>query len=307
LKRSNRLIVLVGIILAVLVAGGVFILTQGNGGGGGGGGGTATQAPTTVSVLVASQDMPLGTVVAASSMTTTKNVDVTSAPIGYFTNPLDVNGLVIRKDVHTGDVLVEDDFNGNGLATSVEIEKNLKAGFRAMTVQVDQVTGVGTLIQAGDYVDVVLSMENSDNKFPVDVEGAPTREGNPLTTIRHFATINGILNATSVKVLVQNVQVLGTLLPPPTASNNQAAQASPGTQANAGTALNGQQEIVVLALTPQQVELVRFTQLDGNLSLVLRSTADQTAPPDITSGITLRMLVDKYGILVPRIIVGIQP
>ena len=106
---------------------------------------------------------------------------------------------------------------------------------------------------------------------------------------------------------MQNVQVLGTLLPPPTASNNQAAQASPGTQANAGTALNGQQEIVVLALTPQQVELVRFTQLDGNLSLVLRSTADQQAPPDITSGMTLRMLVDKYGVLVPRLVLGTEP
>ena len=147
----------------------------------------------------------------------------------------------------------------------------------------------------------------SDNKFPVDVQQAPTREGNPLTTVLHFATINGILNSTSVKVLVQNVQVLGTLLPPPTASNNQAAAASPGTQANAGTALNGQQEIVVLALSPQQVELVRFTQLDGNLSLVLRSTADQAAPPDVTSGITLRMLVDKYGVLVPRIVLGTEP
>ena len=307
MKRSNRLIVLVGIILAVLVAGGVFILTQGTGGGGGGGTGPATQAPTTVTVLVASQDMPLGTVVVAASMVTTKQVDVASAPIGYFSNTSDVDGLVIRKDVHNGDVLVEDDFNGTGTTTATQIEKSLKTGFRAMTVQVDQVTGVGTLIQAGDYVDVVLSMENADNKFPVDVEQAPTREGNPLTTVRHFATINGILNATSVKVLVQNVQVLGTLLPPPTASNNQAAQASPGTQANAGTALNGQQEIVVLALTPQQVELVRFTQLDGNLSLVLRSTADQQAPPDITTGITLRMLVDKYGILVPRIILGTEP
>jgi Flp pilus assembly protein CpaB len=304
LKRSNRLIVLVGIILAVLVAGGVFILTQGNGG-------PSTPGPstisTTVTVLVASQDMPLGTVVAASTMTGTKSVDVTSAPIGYFTNATDVDGLVVRQDVHSGDILTEDDFNGTTTATIQEIEKNLKTGFRAMTVQVDQVTGVGTLIQAGDYVDVVLSMENSDNKLPVDVEGAPTREGNPLTTIRHFATINGILNATSVKVLVQNVQVLATLLPPPTASNNQAAQASPGTQTNAGTALNGQQEIVVLALTPQQVELVRFTQLDGNLSLVLRSTADQQLPPDITSGITLRMLVDKYGVLVPRIVLGIVP
>lgn len=305
MKRSNRLIVLVGIILAVLVAGGVFILTQGSGPGQTSVG--ATQPPTTVSVVTAAQDIPLGTVVVAATMLTSEPVAVTAAPLGYFAQASDVDGLVVRTDVHKGDILVEADFNSTGLATPIQIEKNLKAGFRAMTVQVDQVTGVGTLIQAGDYVDVVLSMENADNKFPVVTEVAPTREGNPLTTVRHFTTINSLLNATSVKVLVQNVEVLGTLLPPPTASNNQAAQASPGTQANQGTALNGQQEIVVLALTPQQVELVRFTQLDGNLSLVLRSTADQNAPPDTTTGITLRVLVDKFGILVPRVVLGTIP
>ena len=174
MKRSNRLIVLVGIILAVLVAGGVFILTQGNGTGGSSGGGP-TPPPTTVTVVVASQDMPLGTVVAAASMVSTKQVDVTAAPIGYFAAPSDVDGLVVRQDVHSGDVLVRETTSAaTGTLQAIQIEKNLKTGFRAMTVQVDQVTGVGTLIQAGDYVDVVLSMENADNKFPVDVEQAPT-------------------------------------------------------------------------------------------------------------------------------------
>ncbi len=54
----------------------------------------------------------------------------------------------------------------------------------------------------------------------------------------------------------------GALLPPPETTQGQQPQPSPS-PGTGGTALTGQQEIVVLALTPQQVELVRFTQLDG--------------------------------------------
>ncbi len=302
MRRSNRLIILIGIILAIVVAGGVFLLSSGGGGGTGG----ASPAPTTTKVVVAIQDIPLGTVIDSATMLSTKDVTTTLVPPGAVTNPESVNGLVIRKDVLSGDVIKEADFTAAGIGSSADILRNLDKGFRAMAVQVDQVTGVGTLIQPGDYVDVVLAMETTDNKFPVVVEGAPTREGQPLTTVRHFTLANGLLNSTSIKVLVQNVKVLGALLPPPETTQGQQPQPSPS-PGTGGTALTGQQEIVVLALTPQQVELVRFTQLDGNLSLVLRSTKDRDTPPDSTSGITLRIMVDKYGVVVPKIILSTQP
>jgi pilus assembly protein CpaB len=303
LKRSNRLIILVGIILAVIVAGGVFLLTQGGGTGGETGG---RGNPTTQKVAVATQPLTLGTVIDASTMLTTKDIDVTTVPAGAVTDPASVNGFVLRRDVLQGDVIVDSDFTVSGQVSNQDILKNLKKGFRAMAVQVDQVTGVGTLIQPGDYVDIVLTMEGTDNKFPVIVEKAPTREGSPLTTVRNFAAVNNLLNATSVKVLVQNVQVLGALLPPPETTSGQqpAPSSNPG---SSGTALNGQQEIVILALTPEQVELTRFVQLDGNLSLVLRSTADKDSAPDATGGTTLRILVDKWGVVVPKMVLSTQP
>lgn len=57
--------------------------------------------------------------------------------------------------------------------------------------------------------------------------------------------------------------------------------------------------VIILAVTPQQAEIVRFAQLDGNISLVLRAPADSGAADTTTSGITLKWLVDHYGVLPP--------
>jgi Flp pilus assembly protein CpaB len=57
--------------------------------------------------------------------------------------------------------------------------------------------------------------------------------------------------------------------------------------------------IAVLAVQPQQVEVIRFAQIDGRVSLVLRAPSDYAAGSISTSGITLRQLVDQYGVLPP--------
>ena len=82
-----------------------------------------------------------------------------------------------------------------------------------------------------------------------------------------------------------------------------------------GTSLNGQQEIVILAATTQQVEAIKFAQIDGTISLVLRSAkdcqaADHTASPCpiiVTTGVTLRRMIDDFGVLPPQIVEVIQP
>jgi Flp pilus assembly protein CpaB len=118
-------------------------------------------------------------------------------------------------------------------------------------------------------------------------------------------------STTTVKTLVQGLQVLGTLLPPPT----QAGAATTGGGTGAGVSLNGQQEIVILAATAQQAELIKFVQMDGDLTLVLRSAADcqdaDGAPAPCaaatTTGVTLRILVDSFGVVPPQMVEVIQP
>ena len=134
-----------------------------------------------------------------------------------------------------------------------------------MAVQVDQVSGVGTLTQAGDFVDMVVGF--TADKFPV------------VTVNPDDATITTVagVNGTSVKALLQGVQVVGTLLPPPPAdTGTEDPNASPG--AGNETVLNGQQQIVILAVTTQQSEVIKFGQLDGSISLVLRAGDDFRDP-----------------------------
>jgi Flp pilus assembly protein CpaB len=249
-------------------------------------------------------ELPLGEVIAQEHLGTRK-VPEASVPLNAVTNPQELLGLTVRRAVSQGEIITRDVIAAGGVRSDVEaIQKALDAGFRAMAVQVDQVTGVGTLIRAGDRVDVVITLSDSGGKNPLVVEKAPTREGTPPVPVRNFATVDDLLNNTTTKILVENVQVLGTLLPPlPEQQGQQAPQPTEGTteEPEGGTALTGQQQIAILGLLPQQVELVRFAQIDGELSLVLRATEDNDTPPVQTTGITLRELYDRYGILPPNV------
>jgi Flp pilus assembly protein CpaB len=171
-----------------------------------------------------------------------------------------------------------------------------------MAVQVDQVTGVGTLIKTGDYVDMVVGF--TGDKFPVITLNS---------TDDTFTVVSG-LNSTSVKALLQGMQVMGTLLPPPPAEDPNAPD--DGTE-DPSTGLTGQQQIVILSVDTQQAEVIKFAQLDGSISLVLRSPDDFIDPatgeplpvvtPVTTTGIILKTLVDTYGVLPPELVETVLP
>ncbi|MGH2408261.1 MAG: Flp pilus assembly protein CpaB [Candidatus Limnocylindrales bacterium] len=284
MRRSNRPLILLGALLAILAFFGVYVLSSG------GSLGTPSGSPTarpTVAVVVAKTDISLGAVITAD-MLGSADKDATSIAADAVTAPRTVVGLRIRQEVAQGQVLTNSMFHAEGVATNEQLLRNLDPGFRAMAIQVDQVGGVGSLIQAGDHVDVVLALEGTDSKFPVVGSGCAPSGPPPL--------IDQCINSTSVKVLVQDSKVLGAILPPLPADKalQQAVTGSP--------TLTGLPIIVILQLRPQEVELVRFAQLDGNISLVLRAIADAGAAPAETSGITLAQLVAKYGVLPGSII-----
>lgn len=301
MKRSNRLILLIGVVLAVVAFGGILLL--------GGRNASAQEAPPIpmTTIVTAKEDIPVGTALTAALLAT-KEIPEADMPADAFKEPRAVEGLVVRRELFAGETVTGRDFEAGGRATSADILRTLQPGMRAMAVQVDQTTGVGTLIQPGDRVDVVLAISDTDVKYPLAGLDPTAEEGQTVW----IAVDPGLYNGTSVKVLVQNVQVIGTLLPPTVETGQEQAAPVEGeaasTEAEAGTQLTeGQQEIAILALTPQQVELVRFAQLDGNLSLVLRATADSETEADETTGITLRELLKDYGVIKPRLLEVILP
>ena len=291
MKRSNRLVLLIGVFLAVVAFVGVIALS-----GGGGSNNATVRPPTTGPVVVATVEIPLSTKV-KSDQVTIKTLDLTAILPGAYTDPSQVVGKVVRQAIAQDAQVTGDAFGASGSVLNIETPKDL----RSIAVQVDQVTGVGTVIKTGDYVDMVVGF--AADKFPVVTQ-------NPVDS--SFTVVAG-LNGTSVKLLLQGMQVLGTLLPPPPSdtSGQPAASGAPG------TALNGQQEIVILAVDPQQAEVIKFAQLDGSISLLLRSADDFVDPvtgealpsvaPITTTGMILKVLVDRFGVLPPELIQTLTP
>ena len=222
----------------------------------------------------------------------TKQVEAAVRPADAFGDTGLVVGKTARADIPAG-ALITSAFFSAGAGGQTDVASLLEPGLRAMAVQVDQVSGVGTLINVGDRVDVVIGFTGPD-KFPL-VTVDPTTDA--LTGVSGY-------NSTTTKLLLQNMQVIGTLVPPA-----EPAATSSGTAAT-GPALTGAQQLVILAVTAQQAEVIKFAQIDGLITLVLRAPGDfrdaNGAPvqpvADQTSGIVLRTLIEQYGVLPPSVI-----
>jgi pilus assembly protein CpaB len=296
LKRSNRLVLLVGVFLAIVAFVGILLLVRQPSGDNG-----PAKAPVDGPVVVATADIPLSTRIAADQVTT-KIVPLTGISAGAFTDPSQVIGQIARQPIANGAQITATTLNGGLTGTVIDVQ--VPIGQRAIAVRVDQISGVGTVIKNGDYVDAIIGL--TEEQF-VSIKAAESAD-------EAIVTAPGPKGATT-KVLLQGMQVLGALLPPvpPPAEAAPAASGAP-TPPPGTTTLNEQQEIVILSVTAQQAEVIRYAQLQANpllsLSLILRSpddfidptTGQPVTPVDPeTTGITLKVLLDQYGVLPPVI------
>jgi Flp pilus assembly protein CpaB len=301
LKRSNRLVLLVGVFLAVVAFVGILLLLQSptsqNG---------TNAIPTEGLVVIAKTDIDLSTRIRADQVET-KTVPLAAISADAFADVSQVIGQIARQPVAAGGQITATTLSGGFSGTLIEVQT--PAGLRAIAVRVDQTSGVGTVIKTGDYVDSLIAL--TEEQFASVTEDP----ANPDQVI----VVNPGPKGATVKLILQGMQVLGTLLPPvaPPPAN---ADGTPAASAAPGTALNEQQEIVILAVTAQQAEVIRYAQQMTNplltFSLVLRSPDDfvdpatgEPVPPVLaeTTGITLQSLIDTYGVLPPSIQTPVLP
>ena len=254
-----------------------------------------TTPPPDVTVVVAAADLPLGVQITADKLSTTTMSQ--TAAVGTFQDPAQLVGRVVRQAVSQGTALTNDDFD-TGISVPNLINA-LQPGLRAIAIPLTRVNSVNAFLQAGDYVDVLISMEDADGLDPVVVANPTPAAGTTTgSDFNPYTSLDNFVNNTSVKVVVQNVQVLAAIAAQPVNTTDQSNQAPATPQPDM---------VVLLAVTPQQAEVVRFAQLDGNISLVLRAPADANAPAVDTTGITLKQLVDQYGVLPPAPVTPINP
>ena len=306
MKRSNRLVLLVGVFLAIIAFIAVLLLSQNRGGAAVDPNAPPTELPT----VVATTDIPLGTIIREDQ------VEVQTKPVAgrdadAFGDESQVIGQVARQQVLAGAAVTGRTLALGGSGTVVDLR--VPAGQRALSVRVNQETGVGTVIKPGDYVDLVVSV--TDPNVPLVVPGEPDPTDPTAGIPVPFGPLGTELyNPTTTKMLLQGIQVLGTLLPP-VAPQQTGGEGAEGEEGDPGTALNEQEAIVILSVDAQQAEVVRWAQIDGTIALALRSPEDfvddQGNPvvPEVdpTTGVILRTLVDTYGVLPPEVIESVEP
>jgi Flp pilus assembly protein CpaB len=233
-------------------------------------------------------DIPLGTLV-TGDMVTKQTLSISSRDKDVMSDPSQAIGHVVKKSITAGAQVHASDFQE---ATGTTTDVHPPAGKRAFAIQVDELTGVGNLVEVGDSVDVVISLRG--DAFPV-VQVLP--DGT-------ITVVTG-LNPLSVKLplLLEDVQVLGTIDQAAAAAQN--AQGAPAAS-NAPAILSGLSKLLILAVTPAQAEVLLFARTTGTLDVVLRSPLD-TGVTVTTDGVILKTLIDKYGVLPPQFVQAILP
>lgn len=269
------------LIAGVLLAGVAFVAVLAFGGTGTP---TVVAPPADVNVVVAAVELTLGTELTADKLATQTRPQAEAS--GTYQRPEELVGHIVRRPVPAGQALTAGDFETNA---QTQIAQALQPGFRAIAVPLSTVDSVGALLQPGDRVDALISMTEADALIPIVQPnpngGQPTIDGSQTDP---YILLDSYLNNTTVKIVVQNVQVLAVQ----SRSDDQENVVQPGGQVAPDV-------VVILAVTPQQAEIVRYAELDGNISLVLRAPGDAGAADATTTGITLKWLVDHYGVLPP--------
>jgi Flp pilus assembly protein CpaB len=279
-----------GIFLAALTFV-VVLFISGNRTGPTGNGPQASLPPSEVDTLLAAQDIPLGTVVTAE-MFSVQKIAVGSRDAGVLGDPSQAIGRTTAVSILQGAQVHASDFQNRA------IQLGVPTGKRAMAIAVNELSGVASLVTAGDSVDVIITLTGA--QFPV-------------TQILANGTIQAVpgINPLTTKMILQDIQILGTLSAQQPASTN--ANAAPPPPGYVGDFPAGS-KLVILAVTPAQAEALAFARSVNEpnqnggpdapfsqIDLVLRAPADAGLTA-VTTGVILKTLVDTYGVLPPQLV-----
>ncbi len=289
MKRSNRLVILVGVLLAVLAFVAIVILLNQR---------EAEVAPEEAgqTVLVATEAIAIGDPV-TPDVVEEQEVDPGAVVDTPLTSTTEVSGQPAIYAIPAGSQVSAESI-GRGSPVTVNIAAQLEPGEKAISFQVDRVTGLDFLIKPGDYIDVVFAgtvnvvQETADSAANSDTAAPP-----------RFEAVAGLADERTVKAILQDKRVLYV-------SSTRAIEPDPVDLDGDGLPDPEQpgavidSVIIVFAGTAQDAEVVKFAQRDlsevGQLTAIVRHQDDDAIEP--TVGITFDQLVAAYGVRVPDIV-----
>lgn len=216
-------------------------------------------------------------------------------------------------------ILVEDVVDP-GLSRRIPQPSPEAPALKAFPLMVNSMVGVANQVQENDYVDIIMSFRIQRKIIRPSLETDP-ETGEPRITFKEED-----FTGRTTKTLVQNVQVLQIVRPPPPTPDGSepvATRPPPGPPATDDTgqvivvptpeptvaAITPGEWVLILAVTNQQAEIIRLSLdiardsqdsvTDGGqpLTVVLRGRGDSTVQESL--GATLELLVSEFGLPLP--------
>lgn len=208
----------------------------------------AAREATSVPVVVARKDIPLGALI-TSQMVETKLVTPEVAVTSAFAETGRVVGLRARYPIAAGAQIVPGMVIQGGAADALSYV--VPPGKRALAVAASEVIGGGGHIRPGDFVDVLVTIEAWKL-----VGGAPT---------------SGSERPKGVYTILQNVEVLAVA-----EDVEKIAASGPASSTN-----DDKKKIrsVVLAVDPHQAQLLFLAESEGKIRLALRPFGERDEMP----------------------------
>jgi pilus assembly protein CpaB len=121
---------------------------------------TYTSTEQEFSVVVAKESIPAMTLMKGTTVMV-KKVASTAAPKGALRDPVQVVGKVLIVPVAEGEALTESKFAKDG--SGINLASILPTGKRAVTISLNDATGMVGLLYPGSVVDVMISLQASNS------------------------------------------------------------------------------------------------------------------------------------------------
>ena len=252
---GGRLFIIVGVLLAALAFGGVFLLGNLGGGGAGIGGPSNT-------VVVAKQQIPLRHQITLADVELAKaSVGGNATLEGVYTNPNDVVNKIAEINISKGALI-----NADMLATDLNAVPTgaapaylpLASGYVAITVPTGEQQGVAGHISLGDYITVIASAQ-------VSIFGTSSKGSSPLA--------QGAVS----KTVFTGVRIIG--LGPASSGVTSAAGSGSTTTSQTGATTTGITSSLTLEMTQCDSEYMTWFLQNTTVKYTLESYKDYLAAP----------------------------
>ena len=312
-KSGGRFLLILGAGLAIMAFVGVYMFTSRNSAGAGP---EAVPTPAPVKMIaVVNQDLPAYTMLDASNVALVE-VDEATAEADTTSDLNSIMGKMTKVSYSRTQHVRQNDLLTAGFSSVLE------RGKRAFTLAVHERSTFGGALSEDDYVDLLWTDKYEVTQFVAGPDGKPQEKVNILPTTKTLLQNVRVMRLINLRTQqTQQQQAQTTADGQPQTQSASARRQQTAAQVNAYTPDAPVQAVLVLEVNDQQAEVIKFANENGTIDFTLRSSAplkdDQgnvvkgpdgkdiigDHDPEKTTGITDKVLVEQYGLLLPEILI----